>query len=471
MAVSFAGPRGRTTRLAWGQQTTWDDIQFFLPEVKYFSFLRAAAPVAEGMDLDGVLDCVRDLLVRHDCLRTTIVTEPDGSVLQTVRERGELPVELVHAGSDTDEAVEAQAVAVWNRLRSRNFDHANEFPVRCAVVLRDASPARVVLCLSHAVADWQTARLVGREMADIMASRSAGRTDSGPVPPPGPADLAQYEASPQGQQLNAAALEHYREQLSRFPSTMFGTPVPVASPRYLGAGLESSAVPLALGVLGARYRTGTSALLLAVTAALLGGLTGDRRCALMLLSGNRTTVGTRQALGSLGQTVPTIIEPASDSFADLVEAASSSSLRAYRRGRFDPRAAASLVAEEERLRGHRLDLGCRFNDMWSPGASAPSDTSLDQIREAAATTRFTWTGGTDADKITFFLDVFGPAQTATLHLLADSHRIPEESIRGFLLGVEAVLLDLLKPFEPRGGEPTVTELQAVAGLTAPCTAE
>jgi hypothetical protein len=137
------------------------------------------------------------------------------------------------------------------------------------------------------------------------------------------------------------------------------------SPRYWRGGLTSRAIPPALHTLAERYRTTTSVVLLATTAAMLGSLNGLSTCAIQLVVGNRFTPQLRYAIGNLTQEVLATVDLRGESFEDVVRTTWSAAMGAYRHGQFDPARAAELVREASRERGVEIDLSCYFNDLWA----------------------------------------------------------------------------------------------------------
>jgi hypothetical protein len=459
--VEFIGERAVTTPLTWGQRTTWDDIQYFLPATKGFFVIDTEVPVPPGLSTDEVLAEIGELLCRHEVLRTLITADgpndphrPEdlleawqkGQPIQKVQTSGRLGTAIVELKCPLEDLPAEALAAIVADIIGTWFDHATELPVRAGVLEFGGAPVLAVLGVSHAAADLQGVAVLGAELTNLMTARAEGSPRPPRTPTPQPADLAAFESSDRGRRMNEAALAHIRGQLDVIPPTMFAPPGEAASPRYWRGNLDSRAVPPALNELVARYRVGRSEILLAMTVALLHGLTGATRCTLGLVHGNRSTAELRRAATSLSQTVPTTVNVPDAAFGDLVRNAWSAAYRAYVRGRFDSRAAAALVAEAGARRGIEFDLTCRFNDMWSwRGAEALSEEGgydPQAVRTACEGTKFAWAEKTDLDKITFFVEIGGDPETVRLGVLADTARIPPDSIRAYLFGFEQALVAL-----------------------------
>lgn len=443
-SVVFVGSRSATAPLTWGQQTTWDDIQFFLPAVKYFFFLRRRVTVPIGLSLDDVLDGIRELVARHEVLRTLFRADEQGEVTQNVLDTGTFGVTVFCAVSSAECDFDALADEHERLAAASSLDHSVELPLRPVVGLLDGEPRTVILCVSHAAADMQGTHLLSDELSRVLQAMADGL----PIPPRvttwQPVDEAYFEQSPDGQRINGAALAYYQRQLDLSVPTMFGPPTGGERPRFWTGELRSRCIPLALRAIASRNRVGTSAILLATTAALLRGLTRVDRCALSLVCGNRSAPEVRNMVGTLSQTVLATIDTDVPSLDELVRQTASSAMRAYRHSRFDSRAAADLVRRTEAKQGVDFDLSCRFNDIWSSVTAPPTpDDPVDPAEIAAASrhTTFAWREATDLDKITFFLDFLGDRETIRLVLLADTCRMPPHMIQAFLTGFERVLVE------------------------------
>jgi hypothetical protein len=443
--VPFSGERKGSAPLTWGQRTTWDDIQHFLPDVKSFFMLRGAIPVPPGLSVEDVLDRTAELVGRHEALRTLFRTE-SGQPVQEVQAEGELRVTLFEtADNPAGNLFELMSEQIA-RITGASFDHTRELPMRMGVALVQGAPATIVLGLSRLAVDMQSASAVCAELFALLDAAAHGKPEPPRRPARQPLDQAGFERSESGQAVSARSLDHLRRDLEVIPPSMFAAPVPTAGPRYWRGALDSAAVPLALRILAERYRASLSGILFATTTALLNALTGVDRCSVGVVYGNRSGPGLRHAVGSLSETVLTTVPVRPGSFGDHVNAVTLAMMRAYLNARFDTLDSAALVAEVGERRGITFDLNCRFNDMWSwkltdDGHSA-EPAAPEDVRPACARTVFSWQESTDLDKITLFVDVTGTPESIQLQVLADTHRVPKTAIRAFLEGFERVLVEL-----------------------------
>jgi len=446
--VDVVGARTATAPATWGQRTTWDDVQFFLPEPQWWFVIKRSVAVPDGLGLDGVLEAVRELASRHEALRTHLAQRPDGLV-QWVQDGSRLSVELIEDDSPDDDGAPAPLQRHIDTTMSQPVDHERELPLRVAVGTRAGRPVTVVLAVSHVVADVRSANLLAAELAALLAAGAAGE------PPPAhraawqPVDVAAAEGCEAGTRLAAKALDRFRRQLRELPQSVLGEPPPSGPvsgrPHAQGATLRSRAAPPALRVLADRYRTSSSTVLLAVTSALLRTMAGTRLYATGLICNNRSERMLRHAVGNLSQTVLATVPVADGPFEALVAAAADAALSAYRHGRFDPSAHRAAVGLVEAERGAALDLDYRFNDMWSAQPEARGQGSLAEpslIRAAAADSTVVRFDGNDRDRVAFFVETFGSADELVVTVLADARRFPAERLPDFLRGLDAALVGL-----------------------------
>ncbi|MFD4372919.1 hypothetical protein [Streptomyces sp. NPDC058486] len=467
--VTFAGGRGGDAPMTWGQLTTWDDIQYFMPESKSFYFVRQDVRPPDAMSLDDVLCSLGDLMDRHETLRTHFVEDERGPRQWVVASGAARALVLEVGAGDPFERAKSVLAGLdveFAGLTTRPFDHARELPLRLAVLTAEGAPVGVVLLFSRLAVDMESARLVEGDLTCLLTARAEGR----PLPPADfgvpPLDDAGFERSERGRRSGGRALRALERQLECMPESMTGPVRPGGSPRYWRGELTSRALPPAVYALARRLGVSSSAVLFGTVTALLAALSGRTGCTLGIVHGNRSTTDRRRSVGSLAQTVTTTVRTDAADFAGHLRTTATGMLGAYLCGRFDPRAAADLVREVTGRRGSAPDLACRFNDMWS-WRSAPHADRLaevaavaDGVREAALRSEFRWVERTDLDKITFFVDIAGDADAMRLLVLADTWRTPPAEVEAFLRGCERLVLAALA--SPAGG-PAMSEVPAAAG--------
>ncbi|WP_433331254.1 condensation domain-containing protein [Spirillospora sp. CA-294931] len=435
---TFEGTRATTGPCTVGQWDFWRKMH--RPGEPAFADMSSGGLLPPGTTLDRVLDGLRELVERHESLRTLFREDGRGGLVQEVRRRGELSIEII-ALDTLDELY--GIVGDWRPLPPGvRHDPRTDLPFGARVGLIDGRPVFFQLWMAHLAADFLSSQVLAAELVELLGDDAAERP-----PITQPIEKAAQEHTEKGRRTLERALDHWRRELDAAPRTMFPAPPgEPASPRFWRGGLRSHAVPPALDLLAARYRVGATHVLLAAAAVMIGGYTGLDRCAVRLMAGNRTKRELRHSVGNLAQEVLSVIDLGGDTFEDAVRATWTASLRAQRHGQFDADAAAALVEAAD------VELSVGFNDLWTP---IRADTAPEGAPHGESV--FAWENKVERASVTFFLEVFevlDDPSAVRLSLLADTAHLPPPAIRAFLTGIERLLLALverdlyLKEIEP-----------------------
>ncbi|MBK1784236.1 non-ribosomal peptide synthetase [Prauserella cavernicola] len=191
-----------------------------------------------SLDLDAWRAALRDVLARHEALRT-VFADRDGVPRQRVVEDAEPVVELA-------QATEAELGQFVRAAVSRPFDLAEELPLRCSIARLADDDHVVVLLLHHITTDEWSDRPFLRDLSTAYAARlHATAPDWDPLP-------VQYADYALWQQRLLDVVGD--EQLAFWESTLDGAPeeleLPLdrarpARPTYAGADLEFELDPAA----------------------------------------------------------------------------------------------------------------------------------------------------------------------------------------------------------------------------------
>ncbi|MEU5694765.1 non-ribosomal peptide synthase/polyketide synthase [Actinosynnema sp. NPDC020468] len=187
------------------------------------------------LDVDALVGALRDVVDRHDSLRTVVV-EDDRGPHQVVRPA---PTDLVRV-VDTTAPAELIAAEV-----ARPFDLAEELPVR-AVVARVGERETVLLVLLHHIAgDAESLRVLAADLATAYRARLFGDTPQWTDLPVRYADYARWQEEVLGEvedpeSFGGRQAAHWREVLAGLPEELA---LPVDRPRSTTTG-EGAAVPL-----------------------------------------------------------------------------------------------------------------------------------------------------------------------------------------------------------------------------------
>lgn len=164
-ADSIPGPRAMHPRLSSAQQGIWLQQQLDPDSSVYNLCLRMTLKTAEGaapVNQERLIDAFRKLVRRHEVLRTTYHSGPDGEPWQQVHD--ELaPVVRLHApGSDLIEITRSAAI--------RPFDLAVDSPIRLDLMRVDPNTLVIIMTLQHIIWDGMTMSVLARDLAAAYTS-------------------------------------------------------------------------------------------------------------------------------------------------------------------------------------------------------------------------------------------------------------------------------------------------------------
>ena len=158
------------------------------------------------LDREALQWSLSQLAGRHHALRTCFAADA-GVPRQIVLPEAVFKLEVLSQESSLEEAVKSALAH-----SSRPFRLHDEAPVRAALVPMGRDEALFVLTAHHIVADRESLRIVGCELAEIYASRKSHRP--APLPPPNAqyGDYTQWQRS-RGHEVWEPLLFHWRWRL------------------------------------------------------------------------------------------------------------------------------------------------------------------------------------------------------------------------------------------------------------------
>ncbi|MFG3101441.1 amino acid adenylation domain-containing protein [Streptomyces sp. NPDC048182] len=177
------GPRPARVPLSHAQQGLWFLSQL---EERPGSYAVPLAWALTGpLDTDALAAALRDLVVRHEALRTLHPTA-DGVPHQKVTAPGDIGERL---RLEHTECSPGDLPAHLARARVHAFDLATELPLRARLIRTGPQEHVLVLLLHHIAADGWSLGPLGRDLSAAYAARLAGRA---PDLPPLPVQYADY---------------------------------------------------------------------------------------------------------------------------------------------------------------------------------------------------------------------------------------------------------------------------------------
>lgn len=443
--IPFHG-QPRAGRLTWGQRSMWSCIEWLGEDSHYFN-LAAVVPVPESCGTDDVARAIALVIGRHEVLRTRFIAR-DGEPRQEVSGSGTFTLRIFNTeepaqpgGSTSRQDIDFVIAA----LQSLPFDHAAEWPLRCALLCVQDKPRYLGLVFSHLAADGTGVNVCKREFTEALADlRRPTDDDRAGASAWQPVDQAQREDGPYGHRASARAVAHWRAQLGQVPVPLFPEyGQPASEPRVWRIALESQAVAAASLLLARRAKTSTATIMLAASAAMLGAFTGNSRIALVLTAGNRFDEQARSSVAMMAQDTLMTLSLDGAAFHQIIERASAASLRAYFSGHYDPLVIKQVRAEAARERGlANIDISAYFNDhaprpTWAQ--TVPVDLTRAKMDELKGRSQpFTISAWPRQDS-TLFIHNYYPTGRSIMHAVTDTAVFPLAKAHAFLRAVEELI--------------------------------
>ncbi|CAM5661904.1 Carrier domain-containing protein OS=Streptomyces aurantiogriseus OX=66870 GN=GCM10010251_21250 PE=4 SV=1 [Streptomyces aurantiogriseus] len=287
------------------------------------------------VDTAALEAAVRDVVARHESLRTLFSVDADGVPAQRVLPADEARpvVETVQVAPDTLADTMSAAVA-------RPFDLAAEIPLR-ATLFRLAEREHVLLLLVHHIAsDGSSMAPLARDLATAYAARTAGTAPAWPELPVQYVDYTLWQRELLGEEddpgsILASQVGYWREELAGVPQPLR---LPADRPRPPVASHRGDAVEFALppdvaaGVEELARRSGAtvSMVLQTALAALLHSLGGGDDVTIGSPIANRTDEALNDLVGFFVNTwVLRADLSGGPTFAELLERVRGKALAAY----------------------------------------------------------------------------------------------------------------------------------------------
>ncbi|MFI5913227.1 condensation domain-containing protein [Dactylosporangium sp. NPDC051541] len=412
IVVPFHASTSGAGELTWGQREIWNAM------VSQRSWLPIffTEPLESFTTLDDVVEMLRSRILRFDAMRTRLEFGPDGEPRQVVAAAGAIGLEVFEAG-DGDPA--ALAAEISRRYSATPHDHAEDWPVRPAVVLRHSTPVLLVSVYCHLV-------------LDALARQVRGEG-------PQPLRLAEWERGAEARRLSAASMAYWEKQLRAIPARRFAPPTDPRTPRWWQAEFRSRALYLALQAIAPGAGAATAPLL-AVFALALNRVTGADPVVLQLVVGNRFHSHLADVFAPVNQAGLWVLDVNTASIDDLVKGSRRRSMSVYKHAYYDPRARAGLIARIEAERGEALDLGCLFNDRRIDRTTGATPGAAD-VKAALGTSTFTWQSRTDHPREPLFVNAEDAADVVELTAWTDTHYLAPDDLEAVLREMEAIAVE------------------------------
>jgi amino acid adenylation domain-containing protein len=227
--------------LSFAQRRLWFVDRFEGPSPTYNGAF--ALRLTGELDADALQAALRDVVDRHEVLRTVIAEDADGVPHQRVLPSGEKPFELPVA-----EVAEEQRAAVVEAVATETFDLAADVPLRARLLRCGPRDHTLVVVAHHIAVDGESFGPLFRDLTTAYAVRAEG---GAPAWEPLPVQYADYtlwqldllgdESDPES--LAARQLAYWREALADLPQPL---PMPADRPRPRVMSPDGDRVPFSI---------------------------------------------------------------------------------------------------------------------------------------------------------------------------------------------------------------------------------
>ncbi|MBM7773719.1 hypothetical protein JOD54_003923 [Actinokineospora baliensis] len=433
--VDFHGTGSGVGDLTWGQRTVWRTVV----KTGHSETMGGITPLPPGTTVEQSAMVLRYVMARHQSLRTRMVFDkPDGGPRQQVHTSGQVGLAVVEAGEQDPAEVAAR---VKLEYEDANFDYADEWPVRMAVITKDGEPTHSVAVYSHLAID---AHGLDALVTDLATMDWTTGEPTVPQAATQPLELAEQQRKPNVLRNSEAALRYWERVLRTVsPKRVEGESDDHRSPRWGDLSLRSPAAWLATKAIAVRLGTDTSPVLLAGYACALARTVGNNPVAVQIAVNNRFRQSLVGSVSTMAQTCPLMVDLADATFGEAVHRARQATMVTYKYAYYDPEKRAAMVDRVAEELGGRVEMDTYFNDRRPPGRDehelvAPS---AEEILAARADTSHEWVMWTDVDSPLLYLDVDAEPDAVVFTLTGDTTRVSPASMLGLLTEIETVLVD------------------------------
>ncbi len=272
-----------------------------------------------------------------------------------------------------------------------------------------------------------------------------------------------WQVSPAGQRRSKMAVRYWERVLRAIPLQQFPEPEIKPDARYGHLAFDSRAAYLALQVIAARTGLDTSPALLAAYCVGLAKTTGHNPSAPRMYVNNRFRPGLGDAVSSVAQTAPCLVDMAGITFDEAARRAYLASLNAFKNAYFEPAAIRDILAAVSEERGGLVDVNTVYNDrrMLTPKEVArarmadqpQADQALPtpgQIRAALPLTTLEWEEK-DEPQEHCHVHILDAPDTINLVMLNDNHYASRAMVEQVLRIMEEILVEAACDPEVRTG--------------------
>ncbi|MCB7135529.1 condensation domain-containing protein [Cellulosimicrobium marinum] len=371
--VEVRGPAG-SGPATWGQTAIRRALAALAPLDHQFN-LTWGGPLDRPVPVATALRVVRDVVERHDALRTRLVPRGDGYA-QELTAHAAVPV--VEERVATVAEVPVVAARLRHELWGAPFAYARELPVRAGLVTVGDAVHHAVVVVAHTAADGWALPVLDADLVALASGTPLPALDGTWTP----LDEAAWQASPAGRRHDDAARARVLRTMRAAPAETFpprppgGTPtstgaptspgVPPAAPRarYRQTVLRSRRLGPAADRLAARWRVSPAVVLLAASCRALADAAGRDDVVLQVMSSNRFRPALARSVATVAMEGLLHVDGLDAPFEDVTARVWRAAMTAYRSAYYDK---DRLVHDAASDLDARHDTTCWYNDRRGTG--------------------------------------------------------------------------------------------------------
>ncbi len=450
----------RTGPATFGQQGQWYEQTAASPERRYLFNLcqwwKLDVPAGEA----AVRAALAELVRRHEGLRTTLVEDGAGGLVQRVHAVRPLDVPVDTVEDRDTNMLEHPLVRQVSRS---SFDLSGDLPVRFGLVLGGDGLVWLVLCVvNHCASDAFAHALLRSEFHQLLATPPGERRQDEHRAQP--CDIAASENSPSGQRRHQRTLTYLRAKYLEAPVSAH---LPDGAEGITGkrlrtmvrVDLNSTALRTASRWLRSAEGVSLGALVLAPFCSLFAAHTGQERVPFKVMVTNRFEPGTGSSVACMCQPGLAVLRTSpTETVMEAARRCQHDLLMAYHHAKYDitsvERLFAEVAAEHGPVRLERL-FDCLDKQPGTVLDTAPTRADLEPFRSEVTCSEPFQAHGTEQT-----LRVRGGESDVWITLLTDIDVMSADLARQSLRAVEsAVISSCLGP------PPSVTGLAMDFGFT------
>ena len=236
--------------LSYAQGRLWFLYRFEGPSVTYN--LPVVLRLWEAVDVGVMGVAVRDVVVRHESLRTVIGEDERGVAFQRILSPDEVVVEVASRVVERGEVAGAVAEAV-----AYEFELESEIPIRVGLLECGPQEFVLVILMHHIAGDAASMAPLARDLSVAYAARAAGREPGWAPLPVQYADYTLWQQELLGELSDPESIES--SQVAYWRRELAGAPQPLAlptdRPRPARASYRGDTIEFVIGA-GTRRRGG-----------------------------------------------------------------------------------------------------------------------------------------------------------------------------------------------------------------------